>query len=128
MTHETFAGWLTAYGQASVDNDPQASASLFSANASYYESPFDEPLVGRQAIFDYWAAGAQNLTDKTATYEIAALQGSLGVARWRAQFTVKATGQRKALDCLFLVEFDEQGLCCLFREWWHIRSFDEVNR
>ncbi len=128
MTHETFARWLAAYGQASVDDDPQASAALFSANARYYESPFDEPLIGRQAILDYWAAGAQNFTGKTATYRIVTLQGNVGVAQWRAQFTVEATGERKALDCLFLLEFDEQGLCCLFREWWHIRSFDEVNR
>jgi len=122
LTHERFAAWLDAYGQASAENDPQASADLFAENAEYYENPFDEPMVGREAIFDYWSKGAQNLKDKEATFEILSVNGNTGIARWQSNFTVIESGKRLALDCLFVVEYDEDGLCHTFREWWHIRD------
>lgn len=121
LTCAAFAQWLHSYGQASIHNDPQASAELFAGNARYYESPFAQPLAGRQAIYDYWAAGAQNLADKEASYEILSVRDQVGIARWRARFLVKATGAAVALDCIFVAEFDDQGLCCCFREWWHSR-------
>lgn len=122
LTVAHFGHWLEAYGRASQENDPQASAELFTPEARYFESPFDEPLVGRQAIYDYWAHGARDLTEKTSCYEILAVQGQLGVARWQAQFTSLWTGLRFELDCIFLAEFDNEGLCSDFREWWHPRE------
>lgn len=119
ITPAAFHAWLAAYGQASIENDPRASANLFSEDAAYYESPFAEPLVGREAIYHYWARGAQNLKDKTADYEILAIDGNRGIARWKATFVHIASGDRVALDCLFLVEFDQASKCRLFREWWH---------
>lgn len=102
LTYAAFDGWLAAYGRASAED------------ARYYESPFDPPLAGRQAIYDSWAVGAQNLTDKTSAYEILAVRDNLGIARWQPRFVVKATGAAMALDCIFLAEFDQQGLCRLF--------------
>jgi len=120
LTHEIFTCWMTAYGKASAENDPQASADLFAPDAYYHESPFDAPLVGRKAIFQYWSKGAQMLKDKESAFEILAIQGNLGIARWRSKFTVIQSGKRHALDCVFVVEFDDAGLCCTFREWWHL--------
>lgn len=121
LTTEAFDRWLAAYGWASATDDALASAQLFSEDARYYESPFDAPLVGRRAIYDYWAAGARDLTGRSSTYEILAVQETMGIARWRARFVVKATGAAMALDCIFLTEFDAAGLCCCLREWWHSR-------
>lgn len=120
MTHEEFKRWMEAYGKASEENDPQASANLFSEDAKYYETPFDEPMIGRDAIFHYWNKGAQTLNDKESAYEILAIKDSLGIARWKSKFTIIESGKRLALDCLLAVEFDENGLCHTFREWWHI--------
>ena len=122
ITRESFQAWLEAYGRASRENDPQASADLFTPDAEYYESPFSEPLVGREAIYQYWAAGARNLKDKVSDYELLALQGNLGIAHWQAQFFNVKTGKHVALDCLFLVEFDENQKCHRFREWWHSKN------
>lgn len=122
LTLERFTAWMTEYGRASAENDPQTSANLFAPDARYYESPFDEPMVGRQAIYEYWNRGAQNLKDKESTFEILAVDGDTGIARWRSSFTVIESGKRLALDCLFVAEFDEEGLCRTFREWWHIRD------
>lgn len=105
-----------------MENDPQLSASLFAERAAYYETPFAEPMIGRAAILDYWDKGAQNLKDKEASFEILAVNGNTGIVRWQSKFTVNESGRRLALDCLFVVEFDPEGLCQTFREWWHIRD------
>lgn len=122
LTYEHFRRWLIVYGKASEENHPQASADLFAQDARYYESPFDEPMIGQEAIFAYWNKGAQTLKDKISYHEILAVKDNLGIARWQSRFTVIESGKRLALDCLFVVEFNETGLCQTFREWWHIRD------
>lgn len=109
LTSEAFNQWVNAYGRASMENDAKASAELFSPGAKYYETPFDEPLVGRKAIYQYWLSAAKALKDKRPTYEIISVRNNIGTARWRSEFTVTESGRRFALDCLFLVEFDEHG-------------------
>ena len=59
-----FNHWLDMYGLASKENNAKASSELFALDARYYESPFDEPMIGRQAIYQYWSKGAQRFKDK----------------------------------------------------------------
>ena len=122
LTPEHFQQWLETYSRASAENDPRASANLFTENAAYYETPFAEPMIGRDAIYEYWNKGAQNLKDKAASFEILAVNGNTGIARWQSKFTVIESGKRLVLDCLLVVEFAEDGLCHTFREWWHIQE------
>lgn len=119
---EVFDAWLQEYGRAIRDNDAQASAELFAQNAEYHETPFDEPMIGRNAIRKYWEAGAQTLKDKESTYEILTVKDNVGIARWQSNFTDITSGKRLALDCVFLVTFDDNGLCKVFREWWHLKT------
>ncbi|MBK9006895.1 MAG: nuclear transport factor 2 family protein [Anaerolineae bacterium] len=122
LTHAHFQQWMETYGRASAEDDPFTSANLFAKDAAYYETPFAEPMIGRDAIFDYWNKGAQNLRDKESTFEILSVNGHSGMARWQSQFTVIESGKRLALDCVFIVEFDDDGLCQTFREWWRTRE------
>jgi hypothetical protein len=122
LTYEHFRRWLTLYGNASEENDPQASTNLFALNAHYYENPFDDPMIGRDAIYEYWNKGAQTLKDKISCDEILAVKDNIGIARWQSRFTVVESGKRLALDCLFVVEFNEAGVCQIFREWWHVHE------
>lgn len=62
------------------------------------------------------------MTDKESSFEILSVENNRGIARWGSKFTVIESGKRLALDCLFVVEFNEEGLCQTFREWWHIRD------
>jgi hypothetical protein len=124
LTLEMFNSWLEMYGKASQENDAQASADLFSLNARYYETPFDEPMIGRKAIYEYWNKGAQTLKDKESAFEILSVKDSLGIARWQSKFTVIESDKRFALDCLFVIEFNDDGLCQTFREWWHLKNLD----
>lgn len=121
---DNFREWMEAYGKASRDNDPQASAELFTSDAKYYETPFAEPMIGKDAIYQYWDKGAMNLKDKESCYEVLAIRGNLGIARWQSNFVSVTSGNHIELDCIFLVEFGEQGKCRLFREWWHSRVIE----
>lgn len=125
LTYENFRRWLTVYGKASEENDAKTSADLFAQEARYYESPFDEPMIGRAAIFAYWNEGAQTLKNKISCHDILTVKDNIGIARWQSRFTVIESGKRLALDCLFVVEFDAAGLCQTFREWWHIVNIPE---
>ena len=79
-------------------------------------------MIGREAIYEYWNKGTQNLKGKESSFEILAVEDNLGIARWQSKFTVIESGKRLALDCLFAVEFDDDELCQIFREWWHIQE------
>lgn len=127
LTRDAFHRWMEAYGRASKENDANASADLFTEDAAYYETPFDEPITGRDAIYAYWLKGAQTLTDKESSFEILAVKDDLGIARWQANFTNLNAGKRVALDCLFVVKFGEGGRCSQFREWWHTRVIDAIS-
>lgn len=122
LTRDIFQQWMETYGRASAENDPRASANLFAENAAYYEAPFAKPMIGRKAIYEYWNNGSQTLKDKESTFEILSVEGNRGIARWQSRFTIIESGKRLALDCLFVVEFNEAGLCQTFREWWHVRE------
>ena len=124
LTQKIFQAWMESYGKASKKNDPQASAELFARNAKYFETPFDDPMIGRDAIRTYWEIGTQTLKDKESTFEILAVKGNLGIAHWQSKFTDINSGKRLMLDCMFLVEFDNNDRCRVFREWWHIKNLD----
>ncbi len=52
MTRERVQAWLDAYIEAWRSYDVQAIGALFSQAAEYRYHPYDEPLVGRDAIVE----------------------------------------------------------------------------
>jgi hypothetical protein len=120
MNPETFDTWLRAYGRAWEEGDADAAAALFTADAVYHETPFDPPMVGRAAIYDYWRAGAgESQRDVDFAYTILAWSPPSGLAHWTASFLRFPSGRVVRLDGILAAIFDEEGRCSLFREWWH---------
>ena len=103
-----------------VQIDPEAVVALFSEDARYYETPFLPPARGHDGVRDYWANATRKQSDVSFSYEVVSLFGDRGIARWWAEFTRVSSGTRAALDGIFLLEFDNEGLCRELREWWHI--------
>lgn len=58
MNTTQFEKWLNAYGACWEKGDSKAILSLFSDDSYYYETPFDEPMVGLAEIEKYWSEGA----------------------------------------------------------------------
>lgn len=112
-------GWLARYEAAWESKDPDAAASLFTADARYHETPFADPFEGREGIGEYWAdvTAAQREIDFES--EVVAIEGNVGVARWHVTFLAGPDDERVELDGVFVLEFDG-ALCSELREWWHM--------
>ena len=119
-----FKKWMEAYRQASEKGNLKAAAELFSQNAEYYETPFSNPIIGRDAIHRYWSEAAHAQKDVQFSYEILAVNGNLGVALWKGNFINVQSGSQVFLDGVLLVELNGHGQCTKMREWWHRRVTD----
>ena len=118
-----FKKWLDAYGAAWESGDAQAAGKLFSEETEYYETPFDEPMVGQVAIHRYWDAGAgESQREVHFTYQALSIAGNKGLAQWQASFVRIPSGNQVELDGFLAAEFDDVGKCIVFREWWHRRE------
>lgn len=123
---DAFEGWLRAYQRAWETGDPDAAVALFADDAAYYETPFDEPMVGAEAIRRYWSEGAEQAqADVRFRYTILSTAGRTGVARWSAAFERVPSGVGVELDGVLAAEFDTSGRCQAFGEWWHRRESGE---
>jgi ketosteroid isomerase-like protein len=120
MNENQFRNWLDEYGRAWQSGDAKAVMTLFAPGASYYETPFDQPLVGLDAIHDYWKAGAgQSQTDVVFGYEVLSVAAEWGLAHWTAAFVRVPSGAAVRLDGVLAARFDAGARCTEFREWWH---------
>lgn len=127
LAREAFEAWMQAYGRAWQAGDPDAVTALFTADAAYHETPFDEPMVGREAIHRYWSEGAdQAQRNVRFDFVVLAIAGDTGVARWWASFERVPSGAQVELDGVLAAEFDGSERCRRFREWWHRRERDEA--
>jgi len=113
--------WLRAYGEAWEGRDAEAASQLFSEDARYFETPYAEPFRGRDGIRDYWAKVTDDQREVDFNGEALGFLGATGVARWSARFKLASNGVAVELNGVFLLEFDENGLCSRLREWWHAR-------
>jgi hypothetical protein len=123
MTVHDLADWLRRYGNAWKARDPDAAVALFSAGATYCETPFDQPMVGSRAIHQYWAQGAQQ-RQRDVRFEATPIvvENDRGFAYWRASFYRVPSGVFVEVDGVLSVRFDEAQRCVEFREWWHRRE------
>lgn len=120
MTIDNFQKWLDLYGKAWELGDPVACVQLFSADAAYYETPFDQPMIGTEAIGQYWTDGAKN-AQTGVRFEVTQvlLSGNTGFALWRARFRRVPSNVLVELDGALSARFDNLLKCIEFREWWH---------
>jgi hypothetical protein len=119
MTSGKFDRWIEAYGLAWETKDPEAAANLFVEDATYQETPFDEPMRGRAEITEYWSSATGSQDEIRFSYEILAASAGEGIAHWGANFVRLATGTPVKIDGVLLAKLDADGRCTEFREWWH---------
>ena len=95
MTQQRVQAWLDAYVEAWHSYDRAAIAELFSPEATYRYHPYDEP--------GSWEA----------RYEPLLIDGDRAVATGETRY---ADGQ--TFSNLFVLEFDADGRCRSFTEWF----------
>jgi len=119
MNPESVRAWLDGYGAAWEERDPEAVIRLFAEDTTYQETPFSQPMRGRDAIRQYWSRAVAAYQEQVRFgCEILAVSGLTAIAHWWASFVRISSKTRVSLDGVFLLTFDEAGLCRELREWW----------
>lgn len=120
MDRAAVAQWLKAYMRAWETYAPEAIGELFTEDATYSFHPYDEPVVGRQAIVESWLKDPDAPGTFEATYRPIAVDGDIAVVNGRSRYFSDASRTKltKEWDNLFVIEFGQDGRCRSFREWY----------
>ena len=123
MERAVVADWLSAYVQAWETGSPEAIGDLFTDDATYSFHPYDEPVVGRQAIVDSWLKDPDEPGTFEAAYQPIAIDGDVAVVNGRSRYFKDSSRREltKEWDNIFVIQFDVDGRCRSFREWYVAR-------
>ena len=132
MTNDDVQAWLDRYIAAWAASDAEAIGDLFSEDARYRFHPSDEGFVGREAIVKSWLepSGDANPVDEPGTwdahYEPFVVGGDRAVAvGWSRYYTdASKTTVKDMWDNAYLLEFDAEGRCRAFTEFFVARPKD----
>ncbi len=127
MDRQGAQDWLDRYVAAWRSYDRDEVAALFSPDVAYRYHPYDEPVVGREAVVASWLGegGSDDASTRDApgTYDAAyapvAVDGDTVVATGRSQYREVPDGPvvRTYENC-FVMRFDDSGRCRDFTEYY----------
>jgi hypothetical protein len=115
VTAQHVQAWLDSYVEAWRTYDPVLIGSLFAADATYAYHPWDEPIRGREAIVADWVGEQDEPGTWEAEYYPLLIAENGVAARGRTRY---ASG--KVYENLWLLGFDDEGLCTRFVEWYMV--------
>jgi ketosteroid isomerase-like protein len=113
MDRERVQAWLDAYVAAWHSYDRDAISDLFSTDATYRYHPYDEPEQGRDTIVDDWLDEPDEPGSWEARYEPLLVEGEGAIATGETRYSDGQT-----FSNLFVLEFDADGRCRSFTEWF----------
>lgn len=127
MDLQSAQDWLDRYIQAWLSYNPNDVAALFSEDVAYRYHPYDEPVVGRQAVVASWLAedtsDSASTRDAPGTYEAeyspVAIDGDTVVATGTSRYRDVPGGPFvRIYDNCFVLRFDGEGRCREFTEYY----------
>ena len=119
--------WLDRYVAAWLSYDPNDIAALFSDDIAYRYHPYDDPIVGREAVVASWLgeddSNAASTRDAPGTYaahyEPVAVDGEVVVATGTSTYRERPDGPIvRVYDNCFVMRFDAEGRCREFTEYY----------
>jgi ketosteroid isomerase-like protein len=114
-TREQVADWVSAYEKAWRSPGSGSLEALFTADASYSQGPYREPVIGLPAIAEMWEAERDGPDEVfTMTSEVVAADGDTGVARLLVRY---GDPVRQEYKDLWVMRFADDGRCREFEEW-----------
>ena len=107
--------WLAGYEAAWRAPGTGQLAEIFTEDASYRLSPYDEPVVGLAAIGSMWDAERDGPDEVfTLATDIAAVDGPTAVVRAEVSY---GNPVRREYRDLWMIRLGEDGRCSWFEEW-----------
>lgn len=118
MAAERFSAWFDRYRDAWRSHDPGDIAALFAPDAVYRADPFDQGVIGPEAIVAEWMDVYEEDPEEEfeMTHEVVAVNGDLGVVQGWINYTAGANTD--AWRNLFIIELDDQDRCQSYLEWY----------
>ena len=114
ISREQVQRWLDDYVAAWRSYDEDAIHALFAPDASYAYHPYDEPLRGPDAIAAAWLADRDEPGSWEASFAPALIEGNAAIATGETRYA----GAEGTYSNLFELEFDDDGRCTRFVEWY----------
>jgi ketosteroid isomerase-like protein len=119
VTKAMVSEWLDGYVKAWKTYDKEAIGTLFSEDVVYYYGPYQEPVKGRTALVASWLEQPDEAGTYDAHYEPVLIEGDRVVTNGRSQyFEQDGKTLKTEYDNIFLLQFDAQGQCKEYREWY----------
>ena len=115
--------WVERYERAWRTTGTAEIPALFTADASYLHSPYEEPLVGVDAIARMWEEDRDGANEIfTLTTEVVAVDDRTAVVRAEVRYGKPI---RQEYRDLWIVRLESDGRCSWFEEWpyWPGRSY-----
>jgi ketosteroid isomerase-like protein len=107
--------WVAAYEQAWRTAGTGALRDMFTEDASYRMSPYEEPAIGLGQIGELWERERQGHHEEfEMTHEIIAVEADTAVVRVEVQYGPPEGHQYRDL---WVVRFAANGRCREFEEW-----------
>jgi ketosteroid isomerase-like protein len=107
--------WVAGYELAWRTPGTDGLAALFTPDATYLHSPYEEPIVGIHAISKMWDDDCDGPDEVfTLSREIVAVEGDTAVVQAEVRYGEPI---RQEYRDLWLIRFDVDGRCSQFEEW-----------
>ena len=111
----TVRRWLAAYEAAWQAPGTQGLAEMFTEDASYRQSPYQEPVIGLAAIRGMWDEERDGPDEVfTLATDILAVDGPTAVVRAEVRY---GDPVRQEYRDLWILHLDDDGRCRWFEEW-----------
>ena len=128
VTREETEDWLDRYYSAWRTADGDAVSLLFSPDALYVVTPYEEPwpdgqrMTGRDQIAAFWVlVTTEHIRFLNGGYDLWAVNGDEAYARWWADFELRGEGCWVEAEGVFKLTFSDRVdghlLCNQLEEW-----------
>jgi hypothetical protein len=127
MDQAAAQNWLDRYVSAWMSYDPDAIGSLFSEEVAYRYHPYDDPILGCEAVVASWLgeSGSDDASTRDdpgtydATYSPVAVDGDVVVATGTSTYRDAPDGPvLRVYENCFVMRFDSTGRCREFTEYY----------
>lgn len=114
-SRDDVSAWVARYEQMWRSAGTERLRDLFTEDASYRMSPYEEPAVGLAAIAELWERERQGPGEEfEMTHEVLAVDGDTAVVRVEVQY---GGPDRLQYRDLWVLRFAPDGRCREFEEW-----------
>lgn len=120
MNRQSVQAWLDNYVEAWRSYEPSKIGDLFTEDALYSYSPFDEhdPVRGRAAVVANWLETPDAPDSWEAHYVPVAVEGNVAVAQGCTRYLHADGTVEREFANIFVLHFDDAGRCARFTEWY----------